>query len=121
MQILEQEGSPIDSPQTTSGLWSDTGISTGDMSNKPQFLDLQDVSIGTDADMSEMSPMNLEDVLGKDHDQEVLSASTESPKPTTEIETSPRETTDFGTSPVKQLQTAVANSPIRWEETVFED
>lgn len=124
MQVLEQEGSPIDSPQTTSGLWSDTGMSTGDISNKPQFLDLQDVSIGTDVDVSEMSPMNIEEESGKELDQDlsqVASEGTESPKPVTEIETMPRETSDTATSPVKPLQSAAAVSPIKWDQPIFED
>ena len=124
MQVIEQESSPLDSPQTTSGQWSDTGISTGEISNKPLFLDLQDASIGTDVDMSEMSPMNIEELGKDDHDNEqsqILSEGSDSPKPTTEIESSLRETTDVGTSPIKPLHTAVAVSPIKWEDHIFED
>jgi len=124
MQVIEQESSPLDSPQTTSGQWSDTGISTGEISNKPLFLDLQDASIGTDVDMSEMSPMNIEELGKDDHDNEqspILSEGSDSPKPTTEIESSLRETTDVGTSPIKPLHTAVAVSPVKWEDHIFED
>ena len=126
--VMEQEGSPMDSPMTESGQWTDTGISgisghtgdTGSMSklSKPNQLDLQDASIDTDLDdLSEMSPMNNEEISTS---QQVTTAITESvssdsQKQITAVTQVEKETTETATSPRPQMKSTAACSPMQFE------
>jgi hypothetical protein len=104
------EGSPMESPMTESGQWTDTGISgisgntgdTGSMSklSKPNQLDLEDASIDADLDdLSEMSPMNNEEVSTSQHvTAKSESVSSDSPKQSTEVTTIEKETIEKSTS-----------------------
>ena len=66
MLVQERQSSPQESPLTESGNWTESGICTAadlssvQKSSKPKLLDLQD-SIDTDVEISDMSPMNVEE------------------------------------------------------------
>ena len=126
--VMEQEGSPMDSPMTESGQWTDTGISgisghtgdTGSMSklSKPNQLDLQDASIDTDLDdLSEMSPMNNEIMSTSQHVTEITESvsSSDSQKQVTEITQIEKVTTEKATSPTPQMKATAACSPMQFE------
>ena len=126
--VMEQEGSQMESPMTESGQWSDTGISgisgntgdTGSMSklSKPNQLDLQDDSIdaGLD-DLSEISPMNNEEVSTSQHVTAVTeSVSDDDPKPSSEDTFVEKETTEKATSPAQDTKVTTASSPMQFEE-----
>jgi hypothetical protein len=78
----EEQKSPMsmESPLTESGQWTDTGISTGDLSGKlakPTTLEgLDSSNIDTEGDMSEMrdsvemSPINNEEMMDHSHSTE---------------------------------------------------
>ena len=75
MLIQEQQKSPMESPLTESGQWTDTGISTGDLSGKvakPTTLEGLDssINIDTEGDLSEISPMKDEEIVDS-HSTEV--------------------------------------------------
>ena len=68
MLVQQEERSPMDSPLTESGQWTDTGISTGELSGgklaKPTTLEgLDSSNIDTEGDLSEFSPMNNEELV----------------------------------------------------------
>ena len=75
MLIQEQQKSPMESPLTESGQWTDTGISTGELSGKvakPTTLEGLDssINIDTEGDLSEISPMKDEEIVDS-HSTEV--------------------------------------------------
>ena len=113
--IQEQEGSPMESPMTESGQWTDTGISVGEKDsssnklNKPNQLDLQDASIDTDMDVSEMSPINNEEISS----QQATIIDQSSNKQPTESETA-----EVATSPITQSKKSTASSPVKFDNTV---
>ena len=100
MLIQEQEKSPMESPLTESGQWTDTGISTGELSGKvakPTTLEGLDSSmnIDTEGDLSEISPMKDEEIVDS-HSTEVedtvmtqVSTVEQTSEKTQEVSTSP--------------------------------
>ena len=123
--VMEQEGSPMESPMTESGQWTDTGISgisghTGDTNSmsklsKPNQLDLQDASIDTDLDdLSEMSPMNNEEVSTSQHQTAAMtSVSSDSQKTSSDVNKLPKTgAIDKATSPSVEATVTSASSPM---------
>ena len=123
--VMEQEGSPMESPMTESGQWTDTGISgisghTGDTNSmsklsKPNQLDLQDASIDTDLDdLSEMSPMNNEEVSTSQHQTAAMtSVSSDSQKTSSDVnKLAETGTIDKATSPPVEATVTSASSPM---------
>jgi len=109
--IQEELRSPTDSQLSSSGLWSDTGISLGDLSAKPQSLDLLDQSVTTDlGDLSEMSPVKQTTFEQLAEDSE---SSSESAKQIT-FAAAQKVSVDSCTSPLKDQQAESASSPITW-------